>query len=458
MTTQILIVDDELAIRQILGAALKTAGYAIDEAGSGEEALARLATGEIDVVLCDICLPDLSGIDVLTRTRTLGVDTKFIMITAFASMDTAIEAMRAGAADYIIKPLCHEEVLHRLRQVCELKNMRDENRMLRKLVTSDADQKYRFKSLAMQEMERLAKKVAPTDGTILITGESGVGKNVIAHDIHQNSWRSEALFLPVNCGAIPDTLVESELFGHTKGAFTSADKARKGLFLQAEGGSILLDEIGDLPLPVQSKLLQVLEEKQFRAVGSERMQKADVRIIAATNRNLSEMVTAKSFREDLYFRLNAIHIDVPPLRELRDDIPGLVQFVLERCATRLAPKRKLAIDPLAEELLVSYNWPGNIRELRNVVESAFILAEGDTITIADLPNEIGGVHRGGRGEASRFARAIGDLNHQVRAFEATLLTQALQEANGDRRMAAQRLGIGVSTLYRKLEEFNRLTS
>ncbi|MBU6471792.1 MAG: response regulator, partial [Alphaproteobacteria bacterium] len=177
MTTQILIVDDELAIRQILGAALKTAGYAIDEAGSGEEALARLATGEIDVVLCDICLPDLSGIDVLTRTRTLGVDTKFIMITAFASMDTAIEAMRAGAADYIIKPLCHEEVLHRLRQVCELKNMRDENRMLRKLVTSDADQKYRFKSLAMQEMERLAKKVAPTDGTILITGESGVGKN-----------------------------------------------------------------------------------------------------------------------------------------------------------------------------------------------------------------------------------------------------------------------------------------
>ncbi len=458
MTTQILIVDDELAIRQILAAKLKTAGYAVDEAGCAEDALARLATGEIDIVLCDICLPDLSGIDVLTRTRASGVDTKFIMITAFASMDTAIEAMRAGAADYIIKPLCHEEVLHRLRQVCELKNMRDENRMLRKLVTSDAERTYRFKSLAMQEVEHLVRKIAPTEGTILITGESGVGKNIIAQSIHQQSRRSEALFLPVNCGAIPDTLVESELFGHTKGAFTSADKARKGLFLQADGGSILLDEIGDLPLPVQSKLLQVLEERQFRAVGSERLQKVDVRVIAATNRNLNEMVTEKSFREDLYFRLHAIHIHVPPLRELRDDIPGLVQFMLERCAARLAPKRKLTIDPLAEELLVSYNWPGNIRELRNVVESAFILAEGDTITIADLPNEIGGAPRGGAGEGPNSVRAIGDLHHQVRAFEANLLTQALQEADGDRRVAAQRLGIGVSTLYRKLEEFKRPTS
>jgi two-component system response regulator AtoC len=456
MTTQILVVDDELAIRQILAATLKKAGYAVDEAACGQEALARLATGEIDVVLCDICLPDISGIDVLVRTRTLGVDTKFIMITAFASVDTAIEAMRAGAADYIIKPLSHEEVLHRLRQVCELKSMRDENQMLRKLVTSDAARKYRFKSLAMQEMEHLVKKIAPTEGTVLITGESGVGKTVIAQSIHQQSRRSEALFLPVNCGAIPDTLVESELFGHTKGAFTSADKARKGLFLQTDGGSILLDEIGDLPLPVQSKLLQVLEEKQFRAVGSERLQKVDVRVIAATNRNLNEMVTAKSFRGDLYFRLNAIHIRVPPLRELREDIPGLVEFMLEQCAARLAPKRKLTIDPLAEELLVSYNWPGNVRELKNVVECAFILAEGDSITIADLPNEIGGVQQ--NGAASFPVQAIGDLHHLVRAFEANLLTQAIQDADGDRRAAAQRLGIGVSTLYRKLEELKRLTS
>ncbi len=455
MTTQVLVVDDELAIRQILAANLKKAGYAVEQAACAQEALARLATGEVDVAFCDICLPDISGIDVLARARALGIDTKFIMITAFASMDSAIEAMRAGAADYIIKPLCNEEVLHRVRQICELKSMRDENQMLRKLVTSEADGKYHFTSPAMQEVEHLVNKVAPTDSTVLITGESGVGKNVVARRIHQQSRRSEALFLPVNCGAIPDTLVESELFGHTKGAFTSADKARKGLFLQAEGGSILLDEIGDFPLSVQSKLLQVLEEKQLRAVGSERLQNIDVRIIAATNHSLSEMVTAKAFREDLYFRLNSFHIHVPPLREMRQDIPGLVRFVLEHCADRSAAARKVAVDPLAEELLVSYDWPGNVRELKNVVECAFILAEGDSITIADLPNEIGKVQQTANG-AGQCGHVIGDLRHLVCKFEASLLTQAIQDAGGDRRVAAQKLGVGVSTLYRKLEEYKRM--
>lgn len=455
MTTQVLVVDDELAIRQILAANLKKAGYAVEQAACAQEALARLATGEVDVAFCDICLPDISGIEVLGRARALGIETKFIMITAFASMDSAIEAMRAGAADYIIKPLCNEEVLHRVRQVCELKSIRDENQMLRKLVTSEADGKYHFASPAMQEVEHLVNKVAPTDSTVLITGESGVGKNVVARRIHQQSRRSEALFLPVNCGAIPDMLVESELFGHTKGAFTSADKARKGLFLQAEGGSILLDEIGDFPLPVQSKLLQVLEEKQLRAVGSERLQNIDVRIIAATNRSLSEMVTAKAFREDLYFRLNTFHIHVPPLREMRQDIPGLVRFVLEHCAERTAPARKVAVDPLAEELLVSYDWPGNVRELKNVVECAFILAEGDSITIADLPNEIGKVQQTADG-AGQGGQVIGDLRHLVCKFEASLLTQAIQDAGGDRRVAAQKLGVGVSTLYRKLEEYKRM--
>ncbi|HVC11227.1 MAG TPA: sigma-54 dependent transcriptional regulator [Burkholderiales bacterium] len=451
MTLQVMIVDDEVAVRQILAANLEKAGYAVDQAGCARDALALLAAGEVDIAFCDICLPDLSGIDVLRQARAAGIETRFIMITAFASIDSAIEAMRAGAADYIIKPLRNEEVLHRLRQVGELKGMRDENRMLRNLVMGKAASDYPFTAPPMQEVEHLVSKVAPTDSTVLITGESGVGKNVVARRIHRQSRRAEALFLPINCGAIPDALVESEFFGHTKGAFTSADKARKGLFLQAEGGTILLDEIGDLPLPVQSKLLDVLEEKQVRAVGSERLQRIDVRIIAATNRSLSEMVAAKTFREDLYFRLSTFHIHVPPLRQMRQDIPGLVRFMLQRTAERLAPARKVSLDPLAEELLLSYDWPGNVRELRNAVECAFILAEGDRITVADLPHEIGKV-RHSADEAGPAGQASGDLRHMLRRYEVSMLTQAIQQAGGDRRIAAQKLGVSLSTLYRKLEE------
>ncbi|HVB48545.1 MAG TPA: sigma-54 dependent transcriptional regulator [Burkholderiales bacterium] len=448
MTLQILILDDEVAVRQILAANLEKAGYAVDQAGCARDALALLAAGEVDIAFCDICLPDLSGIDVLRQARAAGIETRFIMITAFASIDSAIEAMRAGAADYIIKPLRNEEVLHRLRQVCELKGMRDENRMLRNLVMGQAGSDYPFTAPPMQEVEHLVSKVAPTDSTVLITGESGVGKNVVARGIHRQSRRAEALFLPINCGAIPDALVESEFFGHTKGAFTSADKARKGLFLQAEGGTILLDEIGDLPLPVQSKLLDVLEEKRVRAVGSERLQRIDVRIIAATNRSLSEMVAAKTFREDLYFRLSTFHVHVPPLRQMRQDIPGLVRFMLQRTAERLAPARKMSLDPLAEELLLSYDWPGNVRQLRNAVECAFILAEGERITVADLPHEIGKV----RQSADEAGLASGDLRHMLRRYEVSMLTQAIQQAGGDRRIAAQKLGVSLSTLYRKLEE------
>ncbi|MDA8107852.1 MAG: sigma-54 dependent transcriptional regulator [Betaproteobacteria bacterium] len=456
MTLQLLIVDDEHAVRQILAANLEKAGYAVDQAGRAEDALAKLATGEFDVALCDICLPDFSGIDVLRQARASGLDTRFIMITGFASIDTAIEAMRAGAADYIIKPLRNEEVLHRLRLLADLHGMRDENRMLRRLVMGEAESRYRFTAPAMREVEHMLSKVAPTDSTVLISGESGVGKNVVAREIHRRSRRSEALCLPVNCGAIPDALVESEFFGHTKGAFTGADKARKGLFLQADGGTLLLDEIGDLPLPVQSKLLQVLEEKQVRAVGSERVQRVDVRIIAATNRELGEMVAAKKFREDLYFRLSAFHVHVPPLREMRADIPGLVRFLLERPGGRSGPARRMSVDPLAEELLASYDWPGNLRELRNVIERACILSEGERITLGDLPPEIGRAHPGHGAAPPQYAS--GSLRRMIHEYEASVLLQAIQDAGGDRRLAAQRLGVALSTLYRKLEEHERSSS
>lgn len=455
MTLHVLVLDDEPAVRQILAATLEKAGCDVEQASCVREAHAKLAAGGIDVAFCDICLPDGNGIDVVRQARASGLETRFIMVTAFASIDTAIEAMRAGAADYIIKPLRNEEVLHRLRQAGELKLIRDENRMLRTLVMGESDSTYAFTAPEMRKLDRLIEKVAPTDSTVLISGESGVGKSQVARAIHRQSSRADALFLPINCGAIPDSLVESEFFGHTRGAFTGADKTRKGLFLQAEGGTILLDEIGELPLPVQSTLLQVLEEKQIRQVGSERVQPINVRIIAATNRNLGEMVASGKFRQDLFFRLSVFHIQVPPLRKLREDIPGLIRFLLRR---RGAPSgaSEASLDPLAEEILLAHDWPGNVRELKNAIERALILAEGGRITLADLPPEITKAPRRPSDAPAPAADFIGNLPEMIHKFEINVLTQAVSEAGGDRRVAAQRLGIALSTLYRKLEEHEKL--
>ncbi len=457
MTLQILIIDDEPAVRQILAANLEKAGYAVDQANCAKEALAKLAAGDIDVAFCDICLPDMSGINVMKQVLASGIDTTFIMITAFASIDTVVEAMRAGATDYIIKPLHNEEVLHRLKQVGDLKGIRDQNRILRSLVMGESKSCFHFTSPAMLDVEHIINKVAPTESTVLITGESGVGKSIIARRIHQQSRRSDALFLPINCGAIPDTLIESEFFGHTKGAFTGAEKMRKGLFLQADGGTILLDEIGDLPLSVQSKLLQVLEEKQVRAVGSERLRSIDVRIIAATNHNLSEMVAAKKFREDLYFRLNAFHIHIPPLREMREDIPALITFLLQNITVKNTTAYHKFIDPFVEKILIAYEWPGNVRELKNVLEHSSILADGDNISVEDLPPEIGKTHKT-KIINDEVDSLNGDLRHMIHQFELSILTKAVKEASGDRRLAAQKLGIGLSSLYRKLEELEQSDS
>ena len=317
---QLLVVDDEPAIRQVVTAHLRKAGYAVDQASDGETAMERLAKGDVDIALCDIKLPGLSGIELLRQARAVNVDTAFIMMTAFASVDTAIEAIKAGAADYMIKPLNNDELLHRLTKVGDLRGLRAENRVLRRLVLGVNQDVFGFNSPAMREMEHMAAKVARTNSTVLITGESGTGKGVVARLIHQQSPRAEGPFIPVNCGAIPENLVESEFFGHTRGAFTGADKARKGLFLEADGGTIFLDEIGELPMLLQVKLLHVIEQKEVRPVGEEQTRPVDVRIITATNRDLAEMVAQGKFREDLYFRLSVFHIHVPPLRERRQDL------------------------------------------------------------------------------------------------------------------------------------------
>lgn len=450
----ILVVDDELAIRQTLASTVARAGYSAEQAGNVAEAQAKLKTGEFDVALCDIKMPDGNGIDLVRDSRGWGIDTVFIMITAFASLETAVDALRSGAADYITKPVRNEEVLARLSNIDTLRRLRDENRALRKAIEDSAPKLCPLTSPAMLEVERLVSKVATVDSTVLITGESGTGKGVIARAIHEQSKRRDAQFLSVNCSAIPEQLLESEFFGHTKGAFTSADRARKGLFLQASGGTLFLDEIGELPSPMQAKLLNVIEEKEVRPVGSEQVRRVDTRIIAATNSNLGEKASQARFREDLYFRLSMFEIRIPPLRERPADLRALIQFLL-RAQKRGSDAPPISeIDPMAEEILLAYRWPGNVRELENVMSRACLLAEGERITVADLPSEIVNA-RAPQAPAGSAGDGEGPLRDQVRKAEAGIVRHAIEAAGGDRRLAAQNLGVGLSTLYRKIEEFER---
>jgi two-component system response regulator AtoC len=456
----VLVIDDEPAIRQLLHTVLTRAGYTVDSAASAEEAGGKLARGEYDAALCDIQLPGMNGIELVRRSRRAGSETTFIMLTAFASMDTAIESLQAGAADYIIKPVRNEEILHRLSQVESVRGLRNENRALRNFMAAGRDDWFRFGSPAMLETDRLVGKVAPTDSTVLITGESGTGKSLIARQIHELSPRRDAPFIPVNCSAIPENLLESEFFGHTKGAFTSADRARKGLFLQADRGTIFLDEIGELPLAMQTKLLHVIEDKQVRPIGGEVVRRVDVRILAATNRDLPGMVESGRFREDLYYRLGVFHLRVPPLRERREDLRGLMSFILARLQGGAEPRRQVKLDAVAEEMLLGYAWPGNVRELDNVLNRAHILADGGTIRPNDLPPELSRPARADgtpRGVGAQHGMAVagngtGTLRAQLRRFETEVIQRALSECGGDRRAAAQKLGIGLSSLYRKLEQ------
>ncbi|MBC5764043.1 sigma-54-dependent transcriptional regulator [Ramlibacter albus] len=449
---QVLVVDDEPAIRQILTAGMTRAGHSVEVASSGREALMRLAKGDVEVTLCDINMPDLTGIEVVKEARAQGIDTTFIMMTAYSSVDTAIEAMKAGAIDYMIKPLRQEELAQRLEQIAEMRGLKGENEALRKLVVGRRDDHCPAVSQSMKALDRLVAKVAPTDSTVLITGESGTGKGVTARAIHQQSQRAGKPFIPVNCGAIPENLLESEFFGHVKGAFTGADRARKGLFLEADKGTIFLDEIGELPLELQVKLLHVLEAREIRPLGSEQVRKVDVRIVAATNRDLKAMVAEGRFREDLYFRLSGFHITVPPLRERRDDIPALIKYLLARGAERFGVSGKLSIEPDAEELLIAYDWPGNVRELENVLQRATILADQGRITLGDLPPHITPVVTTDPGGTALPRPSGGTLREQVREYELGLILRAIDDCGGDRRTAAQKLGIGLSSLYRKLEE------
>lgn len=445
---QVLIIDDEPAIRQILAKAAESAGHTVSVASGGEEALERLAKDDIDVAVCDIRMPDLTGIEVVEKARSQGIETIFLMMTAYASVNTAIDAMRAGAYDYILKPLRNEDLLNRLERLADVILLKSENKVLRELVKTQSSDICPQSSPAMLQVDRLILKVSPTDSTVLITGPSGSGKGVIAQTIHQNSQRSDRSFISVNCGAIPENLLESEFFGHTKGAFTGANKVKRGLFLEADQGTIFLDEIGELPLNLQVKLLHVLEDQTVRALGSEQARKINVRIIAATNKDLNQMVEDGSFREDLYFRLNVFHIPLPPLEQRKEDLPDLIKHFIRKECQKMGLADSIIVQPEAMQSLLAYHWPGNVRELQNIIARSLILCENQMIDITDLPPNIG---------LPQFATQNSNddtdssLKQQLKNYELAIINTAVDDCGGDRRLAAKRLGIGVSSLYRKLD-------
>ena len=432
-----LVVDDEENLRLVLRTLLSRHGYEVETAASGEEALALVDSFGPDCVLTDVRMPKMGGLDLLATLKAKGNDATVIVMSAYGNMDMAIEAMTAGAYDYVQKPFKPDEVVLALRKAEERELLRRENRALREEIRKE----HRFedilaKSGKMQEIFRTIAKIAEYKTTVLVTGESGVGKELVARAIHRRSARRGGPFVPVNCGAIPENLLESELFGHKKGSFTDAIADRRGLFEEADGGTLFLDEIGELPLGLQVKLLRVLQDEKIRRLGETRDLKVDVRIVAATHRDLQAETKAGRFREDLFYRLNVLPIHVPPLRERRDDIPLLIEHFVTRNNTRLGTSVR-GLDTEARRLLYEYAWPGNVRELENTIERAMVLSEGDQIIAADLPERI----REAR-DPVQMQLASGELSVKktMRIIEEILIRRALAE--DQREPHARRRGPG----------------
>jgi two-component system response regulator PilR (NtrC family) len=445
MGEAILIADDEPGIRESLVDVLQGSGYDARAAADGAEALAALGEQDFAVVLTDIRMPGVDGLDVLRKVRATAPQTIVIVMTAHATIETAVTALREGAADFILKPVIFDELLGKVSRLLEYRQLGWEMQFLRREVQRDFDfDKLIGKSAGMREIERLIRKVAPTPSTVLISGESGAGKEVVARAIHHHSDLRNRIFLPINCAAIPETLLESQLFGHTRGAFTGAVNSQEGLFARARGGTVFLDEIGDMPLTLQPKLLRAIEAKEILPVGSTQPVKVDIRIIAATHRDLGAMAAAGEFREDLYYRLNVVNVQIPPLRDRREDIPDLVEFLVRRHSIEMK-KSFRGVDNAALKVLMSQPWKGNVRELDNVIEHAMILAEGEWLTVQDLPAVL---HPPGED-----LPAIGDdLREALRVYERIHIQTVLRRYESDKRKAAEALGLSLSSLYRKIEE------
>ena len=446
----ILIVDDEDTQRNVLKGYLEKKGYRIFSAASGTEGIKAIKDNLIDIVLSDYKMPDKTGIEVLEEVKKINPEISFVIITAYGTIENAVNAMNLGAFDYLSKPINLDELDLLIARIIENKNLKSENEFLKKQLF----EKYKLSSFIshsqrMEEVLSVAVRAAESKATILITGENGTGKEVLAKSIHYISPRKDNPFIAVNIPALPETLLESELFGHEKGAFTGADKMKKGRFELADKGTIFLDEIGDIPLSIQVKLLRVLQEHQIERVGGTESIDIDVRIIAATNHNLENKIKDGSFREDLFYRLNIVGIHIPPLRERKEDILPLVDFFIHRYSMENS-RSDIEMSKEAMDVLLKYNYPGNVRELENIIERAVVLTRNNILTTNDLPLTVKGM----KYEDQLPELGKGTLSEQVEALEKRLIFDALTESNGNQTKAGKLLGITERNLRYKLQKYN----
>ena len=460
MPQRILVVDDELSMREMLSILLKRSGFDVDDAPGPEAAFSALDRGSYDLVITDLAMPAGGGIAVLDRVKDHSPDTQVILMTAYASTESAVEAMKKGAYDYLIKPFKTDEMLIVVRNCLEKKSLAKENVFLKKALGT----RYQFSSLVggsskMLDLYALVSRIKDTGTNVLITGESGTGKEMIAKAIHFNSVRASKPFVTVNCGAIPENLMESELFGHKKGAFTGAIATKAGLFQAADGGTLFLDEIGEIPLAMQVKLLRAIQEKSFKMLGGLEEIRVDVRIIAATNKDLAAEVQGGTFREDLFYRLNVINVAVPPLAERRDDIPALAQHFLEKYSKELG-KDVRRISTEAMETLLAYPWPGNVRELENVIERAVALETTNVILPESFPSGVlsrraqtsPGADTPSPAEVDIPEEGL-DLEAVVGAFERRILEKALARTDGVKKEAAKLLNVSFRSMRYRLAKY-----
>jgi two-component system nitrogen regulation response regulator NtrX len=455
MSASILIVDDEEAVRTSLRSILEDEGYEITEAASGAEALRMYATDPPDLMMLDIWMPEMDGLETLRRVKEFSPTAQVMMMSGHGSIETAVKAIKLGAYDYIEKPLSLENVTLRVRHALEQSRLAQENRTLR----TQVQQKFELvgQSPAMQRLRQLIETAGPTNSRVLIGGENGTGKELVARAIHMHSTRAEHPFVAVNCAAIPETLIESELFGHEKGSFTGATSLKRGQFEQADGGTLFLDEIGDMSLNTQAKVLRALQEQQFTRVGGTKLMKVDVRVLAASNKDLEKEIEKGRFREDLYYRLNVVPIVVPPLRERREDIPALVRHFMKVHADEQGLRIK-EVSPEAMEVLQQYDWPGNIRELRNLIERLMIMVPGPVIEAAQASLSLQG--RGGSSAAASnnqtvslplLTQTFDSLRDARNAFEKEYIARKLREHHWNISRTAEDLKIERSHLHRKIK-------
>jgi two-component system response regulator HydG len=448
MKTKILVVDDEASHRQMLEVVLTTEGYEVYQAGDGEEAITAVKERFYDLIVMDVRMSQVGGIEALRRIKELSPGIPVIIMTAYASVNTAVDALKSGAYDYLTKPLDIEELKILVGKALRHRQLEQENLYMKERLGDRFDfSNIIGRSSPMRELFETIALVAPSEATVLILGESGTGKELIANAIHENSPRRERPFIKVNCAALPETLLESELFGHEKGAFTGALAKKQGRFQLAHKGSIFLDEIGEMAPTTQSKILRVLQEREFESLGSTHTVKVDTRVIVATNKNLEKEIHNGHFREDLYYRLNVVTLEVPPLRERREDISLLADFFLRQYVEK---NRRLikGFTPRTMDLLMRYAWPGNVRELENAVERAVIMARGDMIAPAELPDTIAGLDDDAKG-----ADVALTPGRSLKEVEREMILRTLDETSGNRTHAAEILGISRRTLQLKLKEY-----